>query len=447
MWPRTERVLRDRGFVRSLPRDERPHRRHPHWVSGDVDGDGKSLLMRLADPSGEFVASDEIAGLLLPRQLQDTGPFYKVYPEGTIANFDGCNVPDPHYLSDNPTDLNRNFPWAWRPPQHQAGAGVHALSAVESRAVVEFTSARPHIFAWINFHTFGGCFIRPSGSQPDSKMDQQDLALYRQLGAWAEELTGYPMVSGYEEFTYEPETPICGDVTAYAYHQRGCVTWACELWDLFRQVGIAKQKRFVDHYTHLSREDLLAIARWDAKYNHGRVMQPWRVFEHPQLGEVEIGGVDPLIGLWNPPPEKLAEISRGQSALLLRTAALAPRLRLSQPQVNGGEVSVMLRNIGYLPTHVLSSAKTLEHAEPLYVSVEAEGCSLRDSAQANFAVGHLDGWGRGLYDGSFALYHPRSRGTCSSRKLRFSVRGSGQLHLRVGSCRVGEVRCSIAVDA
>ena len=91
-------------------------------------------------------------------------------------------------------------------------------------------------------------------------MNQEDLALYRQLGAWAEELTGYPMVSGCEEFLYEPDTPLHGDLTDYAYHQRGAVAYVVELWDLFKQVGFERKKRFVDNYTQLTRADMLKIA-------------------------------------------------------------------------------------------------------------------------------------------------------------------------------------------
>ena len=129
-----------------------------------------------------------------------------------------------------------------RPTRKQEGAGAFPLSEPESRAVVEFATQHPEIFAWLNLHTFGGVFIRPLGDKPDTKMDQEDLALFRQLGAWAEELTGYPMVSGCEEFLYEPDKPLHGDLTDYAYHQRGAVAYVVELWDLFKRLGLERKK-------------------------------------------------------------------------------------------------------------------------------------------------------------------------------------------------------------
>jgi len=94
-----------------------------------------------------MVESPDFPGLLLPRTIDDPPPYYKVYPEGVIENFDGANVPTPHFLSDNQTDLNRNFPFYWAPDSKQEGAGAFPLSEVESRSVVEFTAQHPEIFA------------------------------------------------------------------------------------------------------------------------------------------------------------------------------------------------------------------------------------------------------------------------------------------------------------
>lgn len=448
-----EAVLTTGRYVRSLPRDSRPNQQHPRFVSGDVDGDGHAQLMRVEDPTGEFVESKTEKGLLYQRRLGDTGPFYKVYPEGHIENFDGVNVPSPYFLGDNDTDLNRNFPHAWMPEPFQVGAGQFAMSAAESRAVVEYTSARPHLFAWLNLHTFGGVFIRPLGDKPDVKMNPEDLALFRQIGAWNESLTGYPMVSGFEEFTYEPDKPLHGDLTDYAFAQRGCIAYVCELWDLFRQIGMEKPKRFVDHYTRMTHEDLEKLAAWDRTKNKNRVFRPWRAFNHPQLGAVEIGGMDVRVGLWNPPYEQLDEICRAQSAAFLRVAALAPRVeipRIVLERVGDGltQLSVTIQNSGYLPTHVLASAKDLPFNEPLSLLARCgDGVTLQSASDARTLVGHLDGWGRGLFGDGNSIFFLRSRGTTSTRTVRFLVRGHGTVTVSAGSCRTGHVQKEISVGA
>ena len=434
-----EAVLSSGRYVRSVPRDSRPNRSHAHWVRSDIDGDGLSLLIRVEDPGGEFVESKDEPGLMVPRRIEDSGPFYKVYPEGTIANFDGDHVPTPSFLSDNQTDLNRNFPYSWVTEHLQVGAGAFPGSEPESRALIEAADARPQLFAWINYHCFGGVFIRPLGEKPDNKMNPSDLALYRQLGEWARDLCDYPMVSGFEEFTYEPDKPIHGDLSDWAFHQRGCVSYVVELWDFFRKIGMEPTKRFVDHYSHMSNDDLLRFARWDREHNDGRSLRPWRSVEHPQLGAVEVGGIDFRIGLWNPPPQELAKICRSQSAMVFRVAALAPKLNLEVATTRRDDVvelDVIVDNHGYLPTNVLASAAELAHNESVHLQVEVEGCELI-GGQLRSDLGHLDGWGRGIGAGTGMPAYAPDRGTTHRRRTRLAIRGRGTVRIKVGSCRAG----------
>ncbi len=444
-----EAVLATGAYVRSNPRDRRPDRARPRWRACDVDGDGLALVMRKVDPGGEYVEAPEVPGLLVPRTIDDPGPFYKVYPEGTIDNFDGHHIPSPHFLSDNDTDLNRNFPYGWRPEPEQPGAGAFAASEPESRAVVEFVTEHPEVFAWLDLHTFGGVFIRPPGDRPDHKIDREDLEVFRQVAEWGEKLAGYPTVSGFEEFLYEPEKPLHGDLTEFGYHQRGAIAYVCELWDLFKQLGIERKRPFVDHYTRLTRDDLIRLGQWDAAHNAGRVLRPWRPFVHPQLGVVDVGGLDPRVGIWNPPPDLLGELCARQSSAFLRVASLAPSLSISNLTVTAlGEglhcVTVTVENHGYLPTYVLSSARALPWNEPLHATARAEGCALVDPSRAHRELGHLDGWGRGLH-GHAALFYLRSRGNTGSRTAEWVVRGAGTFTVRVGACRTGWVERKVAV--
>ena len=437
-----EAVLKTGRYVRSVPRDHRPNKGHARWVGQDIDGDGRQMLMRIEDPTGEFVDCQEVQGMLLPRTVDDRGPFFKVYPEGVIEGFDGHTVPDPHFLSDNDTDLNRNFPWSWAPEPDQIGAGAYPGSTPESRALIELATRTPQLFFWLNYHTFGGVFIRPLGGAPDAKMDRDDLALYRQIGAWAESMTGYPTVSGYEEFLYEPDKPLHGDLSDFAYHARGCVSYVVELWDLFKRIGAKRPKKFVDHYTHLTRDDLIALGRFDKVQNGNSALRPWRSVDHPQLGPVEVGGLDPTIGLSNPPYSMLAEVCAQHSLHALHVASLAPRIRLSQKveTLNQGlrRVLVTVENIGYLPTYVLSSAKKLSFNEPLWADAEPLGCELVHPEEHHKEVGHLAGWGRGLFDGTSAIYYMRSRGNVSTSTVSWLVSGQGSLRVKVSSCRMGE---------
>lgn len=434
-----EHVLTTGRMVRSVNR-EAPHADPtPRWVRGDLTGDGRSRLMRVEDPNGQLVADPDQPNLLLPRRIEDPPPYYKVFPEGHIEHFDGATIPDPGYAPQ--VDLNRNFPWSWKPEPTQSGAGDFPGSTPESRAMLEFAVAHPEIFAWVDFHTFGGVCIRPDGEKADGKMKPFDLAVFRQLGAWAEAATGYPMVSGFEEFCYRPDVPIYGDLIEFAYHQRGAFAYVVELHDLFAQMGIERKKPFIDHY-RLSREQMAQIAQWDAEHNGGRSIGEWVPFEHPQLGSVEIGTGDPIVGLKNPPLGQMPEVCDRHVAPLLRLAAIGPRLVLDDPAVETvGDglraISLTVRNAGYLPTHVCDVAKDRPHNEPLWAEVSPAPIG----APARVKVGHLQGWGHGL-DGSGSAIWPDSPGHGDRRRLRWVV-PAGPIAVRIGSPRVGWVEWSV----
>jgi len=436
-----ELILRTGAYVRSNPRDERLGLSAPRWLAGDADGDGDARLMRREDPAGDFVESAATKGLMLPRDVEDPGPYYAIYPEGTIANWDGFTVPADHYLANSETDLNRNFPYDWAPEPRQIGAGAFAASEVESRAVSAFAARHPNIFAWVNLHCYGGCYIRPAGDKSDRKMDQRDLALYLQIGEWTLAHAGYPMVSGFEEFTYEPDMPLRGELSAFAYAQRGAVSMVCELWDFWKQAGLTVHRPFVLNYTRRTREDIEAIGKWDREKNGGRVIGAWRPFVHPQLGPVEIGGYDPRFGIWNPPEERLAEVCAQQAKVIFRVASLAPRVRVTgveKEALGGGltRVRAVLENTGYLPTYVLSSARPLPWNDPLRAWLVA-GAGVELVGDAEQLVGHLEGWGGHEREGSPSF--ARTVAAPVRRRVSWVVKGKGRVTIRASAARVGVV--------
>ena len=454
-----ETVLKTGRYVRSSPIDDRKARGAAYWRSTDLDGDGFTGRMRVRHPDGEMVESATVTGMMLPRRIEDTGPFYKIYPEGEIVNFDGHHVPSPSFLSDNRYDLNRTFPWTWAPEHIQIGAGDYPGAMPETRAILDFTCARAFIHVWMNYHTFGGVFIRPLGDHPDAKMNQTDLAIYRELEAWAKQFTGYPTVSGFEDFLYQPDTPIRGDLSDYAYHQRGAMAVVCELWDLFAQLGIPATKPFAKVYEQVDTEYFERLARWDREHNAGRIFRPWKPWRHPQLGEVEIGGYDNRIGVWNPPYDRIDGICKAQSAVFLRMACLLPRVVieiLSVTPLEGAlenpltQVDLRVRNAGYLATYGLPSAKPLPFSEPLRMSFGAEaesrgGPVVVAPAARVLELGHLEGWGRGRDGGDFGFGGLETHGTEGEVHVRLMVRGAGELVVAVTSPRTGRSETRIQV--
>jgi hypothetical protein len=444
-----DRVLRLHHFVRSNQRDHRLGDHGPRWLNDDVDGDGKARLIRIRDEAGDFVESRATPGLMLPREVADEGPFYRIYPEGRVDRWDGFTVPRPHYLSDSETDMNRNFPSRWRPEPEQVGAGAYPTSEPESRAVVAFVSNRPYIFAWMALHTFGGVIIRPLGDKPDTKLHPHDRAVFKALEAWSDATIGYPTVSGFSEFTYEPEKPLHGEATNFAFDERGAIGFVVELWDFFKQVGFEVKRPFVKNYEeHTTRADIERMAAWDREHNEGRIVGAWRPFEHPQLGPVEVGGYEPLVGVRNPPPELLPELCAKMARFLFRVAAAAPRLVVRQPTIEPigdglSRVVAVVENLGFLPTYVLGSALSRPFCDPVRATLELGAGLELVSGNASMQVGHLAGWGGN--DTSTTPMMARSTQEWPRARLEWVVRGAGELGVVARCARVGEASSAARV--
>ncbi|MGZ5088668.1 MAG: hypothetical protein ACXWG3_18340, partial [Usitatibacter sp.] len=133
----------------------------------------------------------------------------------------------------------------------------------------------------------------------------------------------------------------------------------------------------------------------------------------------------------------------------LRVAALVPRVAIEvvrQERLGADHTRIELRiaNRGYLGTYGLNSAKSLPLSEPMRLTAEGEGVKVAAPAESVVEIGHLDGWGQGLYNGA-NVFFPWTRGNVHEKFVTLVVEGKGKLRVKVGSVRVGYLEKEIAV--
>ena len=353
----------------------------------DVDGDGRVLFMRVPDPNGAWRTADEDPRLLVargPLETPEDGQFYRLLPEGTIRNFDGVTIKTPPPLEG--LDLNRNFPMDWSPEVDQQGAGPYPTSEPEVRALVQAMVDRPNITGYIAYHTFSGVHLRPYSGYDDDHFPTEDLRAFKLIGEEATRLTGYPAVSIYHGFKYDPKQTIKGGADDWVYDHLGVFAWTTEFWSPQRQAGLSDY-HFIEWLRDHPVADELAILRWFEGRYPGRAYVDWYPFEHPQLGPVELGGWD-LMSFWaNVPFDLLEEELTPHSEWALFHALVSPLLEvhtLDVERVGEGAwlVRLVLLNSGWLPTNVTQKALDRKAVRPLEVELALpEGARLVSGEQ------------------------------------------------------------------
>jgi len=324
----------------------------------DIDGDGRILQMRIADPNGVWKPHPSEPRLMIRREPTETGGvYYRIVPEGRVEDYDGFTLRIKRPVQG--LDLNRNFPASWRQEFEQLGAGPYPTSEPEVRAVVDFVARHKNITGGISFHTWSGVLLRPFEHQPDEEMHAEDLWVYQATGRKGTELTGYPHISVYHEFRYHPKSVI-GGTFDWVYEHLGIYSWVVEIWSPMREAGLADYK-YIDWFRDHSPEDDLAVLRWSDEKLGGLAHIPWKPFDHPELGKVEIGGWNRFHAFSNPPPKYLQRELERFPKWLVWNALISPRLELvhADAKATGGDhytITLVVQNTGWLPSYVSKRA-------------------------------------------------------------------------------------------
>ena len=372
-WVLADRPRFRRSSVRAWP--WRDGHRWPGLQNEDVDGDGRILQMRIADPDGGWMPHPEDSRLLIPVPPEGASagtPTYRTLTEGFVADYDGFTIDTPRPVEG--LDMNRNFPAGWG--NSVPGAGDHPLSEPEIDALVRAIVARPNICGYDAYHTSGGVLLRPSSTSADSKLAPLDVWVWKQLAERGTALTGYPAHSVYEDFTWDPSETMSGAADDWAYEHLGVYGWTTEFWDIVHAATGTKQSTHF-WYTGPTDDEAVAVLRWcDDHHPDGFV--EWYPFDHPQLGPIELGGWNDLHTWTNPPPHLLLEEVTGHADFAVHQALCAPclEIRHARSQRLGPDtwrVEAGVANTGWLPTDVSALARKQHLVLPVVAELTGDG--------------------------------------------------------------------------
>jgi murein tripeptide amidase MpaA len=406
----------------------------------DIDGDGRILLMRVPDPNGTWKRHPKEPRLLIRREPTETGgKYYRVLPEGFLKNYDGATIE-----LRNPKeglDLNRNFPVAWRTESDQHGAGPYPVSEPEVRNQIDFIVNHKNITGAVSFHTFAATIMRPYDDRSDDEFPAEDLWTYKKIGDEGTKLTGYPNISVFHDFKYHPKSVTTGASDTWMYDHLGIFAWTVELWSPIRRAGI-KNYKYIDWFREHPIADDLKILKWSDTKLKGRSYIDWYEFDHPQLGEVELGGWDYLHTWTNPPGEFLEKEIESFPNWLIWHALISPKLNLREQSVTAlGEgayrVRIVVENTGWLPSYV--TQKALERkVRGLVCEIELPKGAKLETGRHREQLGQLEGR---AYKGALL----DSEGTPDRLKVEWIIRApkGGKVKIIARHERAGAVRTEL----
>ncbi len=325
-------------------------------------------------------------------------------------------------------DLNRNFPMEWAPEGDQRGAGPFPVSEPETRAMVQAIVDRPNVTGHVAYHTFSGVHLRPYGGYDDEHFPTGDLRAYKLIGAEATKLTGYPAVSVFHEFKYEPKESIKGSAHDWLYDHLGVFSWTTEFWSPQREAGI-EDFQYIEWLRDHDPEDDLKLLRWNDTELDGRGYVDWYPFEHPQLGELELGGWDVMNYWGNVPLHLLEREIAPHSDFALFHLLVSPRV---------------LQNTGWLPTNVTEKAVERRAVRPLEVELTLpEGAKLV-AGERKAEAGQL----AGRVHKRSALFWGTDDSTADLTKLEWVIEApeGGELGIEARHQRAGTLRQVVKLE-
>ncbi len=366
------------GFARSVNRVTPPRKNLPSGVyPTDLDGDGSIRFMRRENPNGAWKKSPEDCRLMIPREEYDVaGEFYDVCTEGmmngspSLGMFD---MPDPYG-----NDFNRSFPYVWKSADVQNGAGRYPMENPEVQAIVNLLLAKKNICAFLVYHTATGCTFYPPASLSPEDAPKPDMQRYIDMCNMIKDQIGFDY-SNLNDMSVRDKRPGYGSFDDYAYLARGVFAYAIELWDFATQADtpiIWKRPKNQSHAECNARET--QVLDWLQNASKENLFKPWTPFEHPQFGGVEIGGLDTVQSMLNPPKDLMMKEIERAYACQLRQILMLPRMEIANTKAHLREdglyeISADVINRGFFPTYGTVKAKMNRVVGPDMASLTGEG--------------------------------------------------------------------------
>ncbi len=311
----------------------------------DLDGDGNITMIRRKSTTGRWRIDSKDSRNMIQAGVDETGEYELLGAEGIDNDGDGKVNEDGYAFEYDP---NRDWGWGWQPNYIQNGAYKYPFSLPENRAVMEFVMKHPNIAAAQSFHNAGGMILRgPGGAEDASTYNSQDVQVYDAIAKKGEELMpGYKYLVVYKDLY-----SAYGGELDWFYAGRGVYTYSNELWTPYLMFMKEATRDPFDNSSY----------NFDRYLLFQDAFVPWKEYEHPQYGKVEIGGFKKNFGRAHPGFLLESDAHRNM-AFTIYHGYHTPKLSvhsINEKDLGDGftEITAVIANSRLMPTHSSQDVK------------------------------------------------------------------------------------------
>jgi hypothetical protein len=304
----TEQFFSDMKYERSVntrPTDDDKDFTTDEDPYEDLNKDGYITLIRVKDPAGKYIESDDDKRIMVEADLsKGQKGSYLLFSEGID------NDKDDRFNEDGQggTNFNRNFTFNYE--EFGINAGLYPISEPETKAVADFLFSKFNVFAVFAFGLQDNLgqpmksADRPNADRRITAIMKSDETINKLVSDKYHEITGVKGAPAVK--------PMSGNFLEWAYYHYGRYSFGTPAWWFPSERGKNQEAAFLKFAEKNKIED---------------VFVPWTVIEHPDYpGKVaEAGGLKPF-AMANPPADTLDALIDKNYKFLTAVASMHPEL-------------------------------------------------------------------------------------------------------------------------
>jgi len=411
----------------------------------DLNGNGVIEQIRKYVPGkGTHRISHVDSRILEPVPFGEEGDYILLGLEGVDDDGDGSINED----GPGGYDPNRNWGADWQPNYIQRGSMDYPFQLPEARAVNDFLMSHPNIAGAQSYHNSGGMILRGPGAERQGTYPREDIQFYDELGKNGERILPFYRYIVIWSGLYT----VHGGFIDWTNDGLGIISFSNELWSgsqYFTSPELKQQQE--DPESPINPR----VSRYffDDYLEFGDQFMEWKEFEHPDYGQVEIGGSWKKTLGRVPPRFMNEELCHRNMAFTLYQTDEMPMIEMGETEVEkiGGDVYkvwVDITNPKVAPTISVRAAQK-NVVRPDLLTLDGRGIEVISASWIdNKEVYKYRPTVTSLIDQEnlkriiVRSGHPGK----TTRTIQYLLKGSGEIKVTYNSVKGGEASAKIKLE-